>query len=150
SLKTRLAIPLIYGSDAVHGHNNVRGAVIFPHNIALGATRDPELVERIGRITAAECAATGVYWDFAPAVSVPQDIRWGRIYEGYSADTNLVAELGVAFLRGLQNADNKAIPTVLASVKHYVADGGTGWRSSLDYPWLNSLWAKQGDSFSLD
>src|SRR6185369_973455 len=82
ALKTRLAIPLIYGSDAVHGHNNVHGATIFPHNIGLGATRDADLIERIGRVVAQEIMATNVHWDFAPAVSVPQDIRWGCTYEG--------------------------------------------------------------------
>jgi beta-glucosidase len=150
ALETRLAIPLIYGSDAVHGHSNVRGAVIFPHNVGLGATRDAELVERIGRITAKECAATGVHWDFAPSVSVPQDIRWGRTYEGFSEDTELVSRLGTAFVRGLQHVDNPAEAAVLASVKHYVADGGTRWGSGSEYPWLHSQWRRQGDWFSID
>src|SRR5574341_1244130 len=93
AMQTRLRIPLLYGADGVHGHNNVYGAVIFPHNIALGATRDADLVARTARITAQELLATGVYWNFAPALSVPQDIRWGRTYEGFSDDTDLVAEL---------------------------------------------------------
>jgi beta-glucosidase len=84
ALKTRLGIPLIYGVDAVHGHTNVYGATVFPHNIGLGATRDPDLVERIGRATAVEMIATGIFWNFAPVVAVPQDIRWGRTYEAYS------------------------------------------------------------------
>lgn len=84
ALKTRLAIPILYGIDAVHGHSNVLGAVMFPHNIALGCTRDRELVEKIGRITGEEVRATGIQWTFAPCVTVPQDIRWGRTYEGFS------------------------------------------------------------------
>ena len=93
ALQTRLGNPLIYGVDAVHGHNNVKGAVIFPHNIGLGAARDPELVERIGRITAKELLATSVHWTFAPAVCVAQDLRRGRTYEAYSEDSDVVAEL---------------------------------------------------------
>jgi len=140
ALRTRLGIPLLYGVDAVHGHNNVRGAVIFPHNIGLGAAADAQLAERIGRITAAEAQATGVPWVFAPAVSVPQDIRWGRTYEGFSENPDLVSRLGVAQLRGLQNRDGKpclAHPqTVLASVKHFVGDGGTTWgtNTTTGYP----------------
>ena len=82
ALETRLAIPLIYGVDAVHGHNNVRGAVIFPHNIGLGASRDADLLERIGQVTARELLATSVHWTFAPSVAVTRDLRWGRTYEG--------------------------------------------------------------------
>jgi beta-glucosidase len=87
---------LIYGIDAVHGHNNIDGAVIFPHHIGLGATHDPKLVERAERVTAEEVAGTGIRWAFAPCVAVPQDERWGRTYEGYSDDTALVSELGAA------------------------------------------------------
>ena len=126
ALQTRLGIPLIYAVDAVHGHNNVKGTVIFPHNIGLGATQDPDLVERIGRITAREMLATSVQWTFAPSVSVPQDLRWGRTYEGYSDNTQLVAELGAALVRGLQNGPDDQ--RVLACAKHYVADGATKWR----------------------
>jgi beta-glucosidase len=137
ALKTRLGIPLLYGADAVHGHANVRGAVVFPHNIGLGATRDPDLVQRIGRATAEEMAATGVYWNFAPVVAVPQDIRWGRTYEAYSEDTDLVSELSSAYVRGLQGTDGKADlgspTTVLATPKHYVGDGGTSWGSSTTF-----------------
>ena len=99
---TRLAIPVIYGADAVHGHNNVYGATIFPHNIGLGATRDQELVRRIAQTTAKEMLATHVRWNFAPAVSVPQDLRWGRTYEGFSEDTRIVNSLGLAFLEGFE------------------------------------------------
>ena len=86
ALETRLAIPLLYGVDAVHGHNNVLGAVVFPHNIGLGCSRDPEIVEQASRITAREVRATGIQWTFAPCVTVPRDIRWGRTYEGFSED----------------------------------------------------------------
>jgi beta-glucosidase len=139
ALTTRLGIPLLYGVDAVHGHNNVRGAVIFPHNIGLGATRDGLLAERIGQITAVEAQATGVPWVFAPAVSVPHDIRWGRTFEGFSEDTDLVSQLGVAQLRGLQNRDGNPCldhpHTVLASVKHFVGDGGTTWGTNTTTGW---------------
>ena len=102
ALKTRLGIPILYGIDGVHGHNNVIGAVIFPHHIGLGCTRDPELVEEVGRITAAEIRATGIQWTFAPCVTVPRDERWGRTYEGFSEDPDVVGELGEAMTRGLQ------------------------------------------------
>jgi beta-glucosidase len=123
--KTRLKIPLLYGIDAVHGHNNVLGAVIFPHNIGLGATRDAALVEQIGKITAEEVRATNIQWAFAPCVTVPQDIRWGRTYEGYSENPQLVAELGAAAVRGLQGNGLSDPHGVLACAKHYVGDGGT-------------------------
>ncbi len=100
ALKTRLKIPILYGVDAVHGHNNVIGAVVFPHNVGLGATRDAKLVEEIARITALEVRATGMNWAFSPCVAVPQDERWGRTYEGFSEDPKLVAELGEAAVRG--------------------------------------------------
>jgi beta-glucosidase len=123
--KTRLKIPLLYGIDAVHGHNNVLGAVIFPQNIGLGATRDAALVEQIGKITAEEVRATGIQWVFAPCVTVPQDIRWGRTYEGFSEDPKLVSELGAAAVRGLQGKGLDDPRGVLACAKHYVGDGGT-------------------------
>jgi len=123
--RTRLGVPLLYGVDAVHGHNNVSGAVIFPHNIGLGCTRDAELVEEIGRLTAGDMLATGVQWAFAPCVTVPRDDRWGRTYEGFSEDPELVAELGAAAVRGLQGERLGASGRVLACAKHFVADGGT-------------------------
>ncbi len=138
ALKSRLGIPLLYGVDAVHGHNNVVGATIFPHNIGLGATRNAELVEKIGRATAVEVAATGVHWDFAPAVSVPRDIRWGRTYEGYGADPTLVGQLAAAYVRGLQG-ELGAPDGVLASVKHFVGDGGTAWGSTAHYEWITKM-----------
>jgi beta-glucosidase len=134
ALKSRLGIPLIYGADAVHGHSNVKGAVIFPHNIGLGAARDSELVKQVGRITALEMAATGVFWNFAPTVAVPQDIRWGRTYEGYSENTELVSSLSTAYILGLQNTDNNGFGsrgTVLATPKHFIGDGGTAWGSAM-------------------
>lgn len=127
ALKTRLAIPLLYGVDAVHGHNNVLGAVIFPHNVGLGATRNPELVAQIGRVTAVEMRATGIHWTFAPCVTVPRDDRWGRAYEGFSEDPELVKVLGEAAVRGLQGEDLSHPLSVLACSKHYLGDGGTTW-----------------------
>lgn len=130
ALATRLGIPIIYGVDAVHGHSNVVGSVIFPHNIGLGATRNPELVQEIGRITALEMAATGIYWNYAPSVAVAQDLRWGRTYESYAERPDLVSELGVAYMLGLQGDDLAAESTVLATIKHFVGDGGAVWGTS--------------------
>jgi beta-glucosidase len=125
ALATRLGIPILYGIDAVHGHNNVRGAVIFPHNVGLGCTRNPKIVQEASRITALEVAATGMHWAFAPCVAVPQDERWGRTYEGFGESPELVAQLGPAAVRGLQGPDPSKPGPVIASVKHYVGDGGT-------------------------
>ncbi len=126
ALQTRLKIPLIYGIDAVHGHNNIDGAVIFPHNIGMGATGDAKLVERAERVTAEEVAGTGIRWAFAPCIAVPQDAHWGRTYEGYSDNTALVSKLGVAATIGLQGKKLSADPTsVLACAKHFIGDGGT-------------------------
>ena len=133
SLASRLQIPLIYGVDAVHGHNNMRGAVIFPHNIGLGATRNAALIEQIGVVTAREVLATDVRWNFAPALSVPQDIRWGRTYEGYSQHTELVAELASAYARGLMSEG------VLPSIKHFVGDGGAQWGTTQPADWLAQM-----------
>ncbi|MBL8132267.1 MAG: glycoside hydrolase family 3 protein [Anaerolineae bacterium] len=130
---TRLAIPVIYGVDAVHGHSNVQGAVIFPHNIGLGAAGDPELVERIGEVVARELLATHVRWTFAPAVSVPQDVRWGRTYEGFSEDADRVIPLALAFARGLDRGRR-----VLHSFKHFVGDGATQWNSTQLAEWANA------------
>ena len=97
-----LGIPLLWGTDAVHGHNNLQMAVIFPHNSALGATGDADLMRRIGRATAREVKATALDWVFAPTLAVATDDRWGRAYESYSEDQNLVSDLGAAILLGLQ------------------------------------------------
>ncbi|MFC4006487.1 glycoside hydrolase family 3 N-terminal domain-containing protein [Nonomuraea purpurea] len=121
--RTRLQVPLIYGVDAVHGHNNVAGATIFPHNVGLGATRDPALVEQTGKITAREVRATGVPWDFAPCLCVSRDDRWGRAYESFGEDPALVTRMAT-IVDGLQ--DNG----VLATAKHYAGDGGTAYGSS--------------------
>lgn len=129
AMATRLAIPLIYGVDAVHGHNNLVGATIFPHNIGLGATRNPDLVAQIAAITAEEMVATGIYWDYAPVLAAPQDIRWGRTYEGYAENYELVSELGNAFILGMQ--ENLGSPaSALATAKHYIGDGATTWGTS--------------------
>ncbi len=130
ALGTRLGIPMLYGVDAVHGHNNVFGATIFPHDVGLGATRDPGLVERIGRATAVEMAATGIRWDFGPVVAVPQDVRWGRTYEAFGEDPSLVSELSSAFVDGLQGPDLAAQGAAAATAKHFVGDGGTTFGSS--------------------
>jgi len=127
--KTRLKIPLLYGIDAVHGHNNVIGAVIFPHHIGLGATRDAALVEEVERITAQEVRATGIHWVFAPCVAVSRDERWGRSYESFSEDPALVAEMARAAVRGFQGEDLTDPLRVLACAKHYVGDGGTVYGS---------------------
>jgi len=130
ALQTRLQIPLIYGVDAVHGHNNVESAVIFPHNIGLGAANDADLVRQIGEATAAEVAATSITWNFGPTVAVAQDIRWGRIYESYSQETEIVSKLGAAYIDGLQGESLADPQTILATVKHFVGDGGTVWGTS--------------------
>ena len=136
ALATRLQIPIIYGVDAVHGHGNLRNATVFPHNIGLGAANNPELVEKIGRATAEEMLATGIPWNFAPVVAVVQDVRWGRTYEGFGEETELVTDLGTAYLRGLQTLTEEDDPVagqsifVLATPKHYIGDGATIWNSS--------------------
>jgi beta-glucosidase len=125
ALGSRLGIPIIYGIDAIHGNNNVKGAVIFPHHIGLGASFDPDLVERVARAVAVEVSAVGIDWTFAPCIAVPRDEHWGRTYEGFSEDPELTALLGAAEIRGLQG-DNLADPaTILATAKHYAGDGGT-------------------------
>lgn len=117
-------VPLIWGTDAIHGHNNVVGATIYPHNIGLGATHDPALIFRIGRATARAVRATGINWAFAPTLAIVENQRWGRAYEGYSSDPRQVARDGAALVRGLQG-DLKGDGDVLATAKHFVGDGGT-------------------------
>ena len=124
--QTRLKIPLLYGIDAVHGHNNIDGATIFPHHIGMGATHDPKLIERAERVTAEEVAGTGIRWAFAPCIAVVQNERWGRTYESYGESPKLVSELGAAAVRGFQGKTLSADPTsVLACAKHFIGDGGT-------------------------
>ncbi|MFE7840038.1 glycoside hydrolase family 3 N-terminal domain-containing protein [Streptomyces sp. NPDC057474] len=133
ALSTRLQIPLIYGVDAVHGHNNLVGATITPHNIGLGASRDPELAYEMGALTAAETRATGIPWDFAPCVCVTRDDRWGRAYESFGEDPALVKSMETV-IQGLQGArdgrDLDRSDKVLATAKHFVGDGGTEYGSS--------------------
>ena len=125
----RAAIPVIWGTDAVHGHNNVQGATVFPHNISLGAANDPSLMRDIGTATAREIAATGIDWTFAPSVAVAKDQRWGRTYESYSSDPSIVAKLTKDFVVGLQGhpAFNDFLndTKVIATAKHFIGDGGT-------------------------
>ena len=136
ALATRLQIPILYGVDAVHGHGNLRNATIFPHNIGLGAANNPELMEKIGRATAEEMLATGIPWNFAPVVAVVQDVRWGRTYEGYGEETELITSLSTAYLKGLQTLTEEDNPVagqsvfVLATPKHFIGDGATIWGSS--------------------
>ncbi|KAF8775646.1 hypothetical protein HU200_004425 [Digitaria exilis] len=135
ALKTRLGIPIIYGIDAVHGNNNVYNATIFPHNVGLGATRDPNLVKRIGEATAHEARATGIPYTFAPCVAVCRDPRWGRCYESYGEDTRLVQLMTSNMVTGLQGdvpaKHPKGVPfvggpkKVAGCAKHFVGDGGT-------------------------
>ncbi len=124
-----VAIPVIWGTDAVHGHNNVRGATLFPHNIGLGAARDPELIRRIGEVTALEVAATGIDWTFAPTLAVVRNDRWGRTYEGYSEDPEIVGEYAGPMVIGLQGVPGSPgfldAAHVVATAKHFVGDGGT-------------------------
>jgi beta-glucosidase len=124
ALATPLRIPLLYGADAVHGHNNVVGATIFPHNIGLGATRDPALVRDIGRAVAEEVVGTGVRWDFAPCLCVVRNDRWGRTYESFGETPELVSSMS-DIVTGLQGTSLSGPASVLATAKHYIGDGGT-------------------------
>lgn len=132
----RPRVPVIWGTDAVHGNNNVPGATLFPHNIGLGATRDPDLVQRIGHATAIETSAAGQDWTFAPTVAVAQDDRWGRTYESYSEDPQVVRVMAAAMVEGLQGkagTDQFLAPGyVVSSTKHFLADGGTDGRDQGD------------------
>ena len=117
-------IPVIWGTDAVHGHNNVYGATLFPHNIGLGAAHDPELLERIGEATGQSTRATGIGWIFGPTLAVAQDARWGRTYESFSADGALVREYAAAYIKGIQG-DLDGDGNVVATAKHHIGDGAT-------------------------
>jgi beta-glucosidase len=148
---SRLGVPLIYGVDAVHGHNNVYGATIFPHNIGLGATRDADLVRRVGRATAVETYATGVRWNFAPCIAVPHDFRWGRIFESFGEDPALVSRLGAAYIEGLQGDDWSAPFSVMATAKHYAGDGGTTWDTSdMIFPAMPEIGIMERTPFIID
>jgi beta-glucosidase len=136
ALATRLGIPIIYGVDAVHGHGNLQGATIFPQEVGIGASRDADLVRQIGQATAEELLATGAQWNFAPVVAVPQDIRWGRTYEAFGEEPDLVSELGSAYIKGLQSLPDGYTPAagqhlyLLATPKHFLGDGGTSFGTS--------------------
>ena len=125
ALMTRLAIPIIYGIDAVHGHANVRGAVVFPHHIGMGCTRNPKIVEEAARVTALEISGTAMHWNFAPCIAVTLDERWGRSYESFGETAELAESLGSAAVRGMQGTDMSEPGRVLATAKHFVGDGGT-------------------------
>src|SRR5580693_9216400 len=141
-------VPVLWGTDAVHGHNNIPGATIFPHNVGLGAMRDPELIRRIGEITALEVRVTGLDWAFSPTVAVARDARWGRTYESYSEDPQLVREYAAAMVEGLQGAPGTPAfldgAHVLATPKHFLGDGGTGGKDQGDNP------ATEGELRDLD
>jgi beta-glucosidase len=126
SIQDGCGIPILYGIDAVHGNATVMGSTVFPHNIGLGAAGDADLVQRIGRATAIECRAAGINLNFAPAVSVVRDERWGRSYEGFGETPEINAEMGSAYVRGLQgNGDLKDNGSMAATAKHFLGDGGT-------------------------
>lgn len=130
SHSSRLGIPILYGVDAIHGHSNVPGATIFPHFIGLGASGDAALVENVARATADELLATGVRWSYSPTLDMPEDIRWGRVYEAFSNDPVLVSKLGSAYIRGLQKTQGAEVSStiaVLATPKHYLGAGGMLW-----------------------
>ncbi|HSN67773.1 MAG TPA: glycoside hydrolase family 3 N-terminal domain-containing protein [Thermoanaerobaculia bacterium] len=123
------AIPIIWGADAVHGHNNIVGATLFPHNVGLGATRNPDLIRQIGEVTAAEMSATGIDWNFSPTVAVARDDRWGRAYESWSEDPALVRAFAAAMIEGLQGKGGTkeffGPGRVIGTTKHFLGDGGT-------------------------
>lgn len=127
SLDSKAGIPIIWGTDAVHGHNNVFGATVFPHNIGLGATQNTELLNKIGRATALEVLATGLDWIFAPTVAVVRNDRWGRTYEGYSEDPRIVKDFAAPMIFGMQGSNSTALDDdhLVSTVKHFVGDGGT-------------------------
>ncbi|HET7106463.1 MAG TPA: glycoside hydrolase family 3 N-terminal domain-containing protein [Candidatus Acidoferrum sp.] len=125
--RNRVIIPLIWASDAVHGHNNVYGATLFPHNVGLGAAHDPDLIRRIGEVTAAEMRSTGMDWSFAPTIAVARDDRWGRSYESYSEDPKIVAQYAAAIVAGLEGSGSTFLDKdhVISTAKHFLGDGST-------------------------
>lgn len=132
ALASDAGIPLIYGIDAVHGHSNVLNATIFPHNIGLGATRDADLLQRIGYATAEEVAATGIDWTFAPCLATPQDYRWGRTYEGYSDDPQWVADMGMAYFQGFLQYNDAHERNMVTCAKHFIGDGNTTFGTGIN------------------
>lgn len=125
ALKTRLGIPLLIGVDAIHGQNTFEGAVIFPHNIGMGATRNYDLIRRAAEITAIETAGTGFNWTFSPVIAMPEHEHWGRVYEGFSEDANVTTKALIASIQGHQGTDLTATNTIAATAKHYLGDGAT-------------------------
>ena len=125
--RNRIIIPVIWASDAVHGHNNVYGATLFPHNVGLGAAHDPDLLRRIGEVTAAEVRSTGMDWSFAPTIAVARDDRWGRSYESYSEDPKIVALYASAMVTGLEGSGSTFLDKdhVISTAKHFLGDGST-------------------------
>ena len=144
SRESRLQIPVLYGVDAIHGHANVPGATVFPHAIGLGATRNIELVEKVAKATADELVATGIRWSFSPTLDLPQDIRWGRVYESFSDDPALTGTLGRAYISGLEGPSQLggSNVNVLATAKHYIGAGGMEWNTSINENYL----IDQGDT----
>lgn len=133
ALSSRLGIPLIYGIDAVHGHNNVYGATIFPHNVGLGCANDYEVCRKVSEATAVEVAATGINWNFSPCIAIAEDERWGRHYEGYSEDVEIVTNMGVASIEGYQTKTlGSSNISVVACAKHFIGDGATEWGTGMD------------------
>ena len=132
TLKNRLGIPLIYGIDAVHGHNNVYGATIFPQNIGLGATNNSDLVFEVSKATSLEVAATGIDWTFSPCLSSPEDYRWGRTYEGFSSDPKIVENLGRSAVEGYQSVVTDTGKKIVACAKHFIGDGNTEFGTGMN------------------
>lgn len=133
ALSSRLGIPLIYGIDAVHGHNNVYGATIFPHNVGLGCANDYEVCRKVSEATAIEVAATGINWNFSPCIAIAEDERWGRHYEGYSEDVEIVTKMGVASIEGYQTKTlGSSNISLVACAKHFIGDGATEWGTGMD------------------
>jgi beta-glucosidase-like glycosyl hydrolase len=146
ALQGRLGIPIIYGVDAVHGHNNVLGATVFPQNLALGAANDSDLVFRINKATAVEVAATGIHWTFSPCITIPKDPRWGRFYEGFGQTTELVDGLTKSAVTGYQvqltEVQNKQ---VAACAKHFIGDGATSWGTATRQFGMHTYMLDRGD-----
>ena len=147
ALSTRLKIPLIYGIDAVHGHNNVVGATVFPQNIGLGCANSPELIYQVNQATAVEVAATGLHWTFSPCITVPRDDRWGRQYEGFSESTQIVTSLTRAAITGYEDAlDVFGGRKIAACAKHFIGDGGTSWQTGSLQEGIHSYKIDRGDT----
>ena len=147
ALSTRLKVPLIYGIDAVHGNSNVVGSTVFPHNIGLGCSNDPQLIYRVNQATAVEVAATGIHWTFSPCITIPRDDRWGRQYEGFSESPELVSKLTPFAIRGYEDdLDIFGGRKIAACAKHFLGDGGTVWKSGTHKEGLHNYYIDRGDT----